>query len=59
MKNSKKNFFSIKNILILKTFLYLKMTLNMFLNYLNKGKKKLINKKIIDIGCGNGSFLYF
>lgn len=58
VKHFKKNFFN-KKYLDSKNFFILKNDFKFIFNFLNKSKKEFKNKKIIDIGCGNGSFLYF
>jgi len=58
MKHSKKNYFN-KKYLDSKNFFKLKNDFKFIFNFLNKSKKEFKNKKIIDVGCGNGSFLYF
>lgn len=58
VKHFKKNFFN-KKYLDSKNFFILKNDFKFIFNFLNKSKKEFKNKKIIDVGCGNGSFLYF
>ena len=52
------NYFN-KKYLSLKNFKNLKNDHRIIFNYFEKKKIKLDNKKIIDIGCGNASFIYF
>jgi ubiquinone/menaquinone biosynthesis C-methylase UbiE len=57
MKN--KNFILNKKYLNKKNFKVIKYDFRFIINYLKKNNIKLNNQKILDVGCGNGSFLCF
>ena len=57
MKN--KNFILNKEYLSKKNFKVFKYDFRFIINFLKKNNTKLNSQKIIDVGCANGSFLYF
>jgi len=57
MKN--KNFILNKKYLSKKNFKVFKYDFRFIINFLKKNNTKLSNQKILDVGCANGSFLYF